>query len=394
MQAGEPHFGLEAGPFSRGFTMNPYVRPFSFRFSVTSLAGFTFVLFVAMTGTNCGDASIVSSGDGGTTGQVGGQSGKAGTGGHGGTVSGIDTSVVGKGGNSGSGGTGKVCNSTDTSGCKQQIAPGCGDGVNNQPSEDCDDGNPLPGDGCNGACKVEPNWTCPKDIQAGPCTRKVICGDGTIGPGEVCDDGNTLDNDGCNSTCTQQDPAFQCTAGEPCKRTSECGNKRIESGEKCDDGNSDGGDGCSATCQLEPGWVCPKPGSPCKQAPRCGDSIVSTALGEVCDDGNQKDGDGCSADCKTKDPGCVCSPGNLCKCPTVKCGNGTVEGSEQCDDGNTKAGDGCSDTCQIEKGYSCPFFNAPCVADCGDGIVLTPFEQCDPGVATAAGSAVKMSDAC
>jgi fibro-slime domain-containing protein len=109
----------------------------------------------------------------------------------------------------------------------------------------------------------------------------------------------------------------------------------------------------------------------------------------VCDDGNTKDGDGCSANCKSKDPGCVCTPGQLCKCPTVKCGNGTLEGSEQCDDGNTNPGDGCSGTCQIETGYACPFTNAPCVPDCGDGMVLKPMEQCDPGV-----KGTHVADAC
>jgi fibro-slime domain-containing protein len=356
----------------------------------TSLAGFAVACLLAVAGSSCSTPTIMDNGAVGGSGQAGNN---AGHGGHGGA--GLPfTEFLGKGGSSGAGSTSKPCNSTDTSGCKQQAPAGCGDGINNQPSEICDDGNALPGDGCNGVCKVEANWDCPKDVRAGPCTRKVICGDGTIGPGEVCDDGNTVDNDGCNSACNVQDPAFQCTAGQPCVRLSQCGNKRIEAGENCDDGNSKAGDGCNERCQLEAGYVCPAPGQPCKPAPRCGDGIVQVSRGEACDDGNQKDGDGCSADCKSKDPGCVCSPGQLCKCPVVKCGNGIVEGNEQCDDGNTKAADGCSGTCQIEKGYVCPFFNAPCVADCGDGIVLTPFEQCDPAVATAAGSAAKMSDAC
>jgi len=55
-------------------------------------------------------------------------------------------------------------------------------------------------------------------------------------------------------------------------------------------------------------------------------------------------------------------------------------GSEACDDGNAKSGDGCSSMCTIETGYVCPFANAPCVPNCGDGIVLAPMEQCDPGV--------------
>ena len=277
------------------------------------------------------------------------------------------------------GSTATACSGTGTSsGCKAQTPEGCGDGINNQGGiEQCDDGNTVPGDGCNGACKVEPNWNCPP---AGACTRKIICGDGQIGAGEVCDDGNTIDGDGCNSTCTVQDPAYKCVEGQPCVRVSVCGNKRIESGENCDDGNAVAGDGCSDSCQLEAGWVCAKPGTPCKPAARCGDGVVSAALGEVCDDGNTADGDGCSGNCKIIANGCKCTPGSLCVCPTVACGNGTIEGNEQCDDGNAKSGDGCSSTCTIETGYDCPFTNAPCVANCGDGIVMPPMEQCDPGV--------------
>jgi fibro-slime domain-containing protein len=346
-------------------TRERIVRPATSGLSAGRLAGFGFAAILALAGSACTNAGVEDAKS------AGGRAGSNGSNGAGGT--GILNTGTGNGGAGGS-----QCSGTNTSGCKGKAPEGCGDGINNQNGiEECDDGNTLPGDGCSGACKVENNWTCPL---AGPCTRKVKCGDGVVGPGEVCDDGNTLDNDGCNSTCTIQDPAFLCVAGEPCARVSQCGNSRIEAGEKCDDGNSNSGDGCSSSCQLEPSWVCPKPGSPCKPAPRCGDGVLNTSIGEVCDDGNTKDGDGCSANCKSKDPGCVCTPGQLCKCPTVKCGNGTLEGSEQCDDGNTNPGDGCSGTCQIETGYACPFTNAPCVPDCGDGLVLKPMEQCDPAV--------------
>jgi fibro-slime domain-containing protein len=243
--------------------------------------------------------------------------------------------------------------------------------------EACDDGNTVAGDGCNGACHVEPNWNCPS---AGPCTRAFRCGDGVINPGEVCDDGNTANNDGCNSTCTMQDGRYTCMAGKLCVLTSICGNKRVESGENCDDGNAAAGDGCSATCQVESGYVCLAPGSPCTRAPRCGDGIVQVNLGEVCDDGGTADGDGCSADCKIKGAGCSCVPGQTCVCPQVVCGDGILEGTEKCDDGNVKAGDGCSPTCQLESGYVCPLVKAPCVPNCGDGIVIGT-EQCDPGIA-------------
>ncbi len=333
-----------------------------------------FVAVFLFAGVACTNGTIENAG-GGQGGTSPGSAGKGGggQGGGGGVTFDLTANLPSTGG---TGGDTSPCNSTSTAGCKAQAPEGCGDGINNQGGiERCDDGNVLPGDGCNGNCQVEPNWTCPP---AGHCTRNIICGDGEVGPGEVCDDGNTLDNDGCNSDCTVQDAAYKCTPGQPCVRSSQCGNKRIESGENCDDGNTDSGDGCSSSCQIEGGFVCPIPGTACKPAPRCGDGVVQTTLSEVCDDGNQKDGDGCSSDCKTKGTGCVCTPGSLCKCPTLKCGNGTLEGAENCDDGNTKAGDGCSGTCTIETGYACPFTNAPCVPDCGDGIVLSPMEQCDP----------------
>ena len=69
------------------------------------------------------------------------------------------------------------------------IKPDCGDGVV-QLSEECDDGNELPKDGCSPRCELEP-----------------VCGNGKIEgePGtedaEECDDGNRLDHDGCSSAC-------------------------------------------------------------------------------------------------------------------------------------------------------------------------------------------------
>ena len=340
--------------------------------------------FIAVGHSACSSPSIEGGGDG-SGGVRGGAGGNGPAGGDG--AGGLTIDISSRPSTGGTGGSSGVCNSTSTAGCKAQYPEACGDGINNQGGiEACDDGNVLPGDGCNGMCKVEKNWTCPNE---GKCTRDIVCGDGEIGAGEVCDDGGTADGDGCSADCTVQDPAFKCVAGQPCERVSQCGNKRIEAGENCDDGNADAGDGCSASCQVEGGYVCPVPGSPCKPAPRCGDGVVQGTLNEVCDDGNQKDGDGCAADCKSKDDGCICSPGQLCKCPTVKCGNGSIEGDEECDDGNTTPGDGCTGTCKVEPGYACPFFNAPCVPDCGDGIVLAPYEQCDP-----AGPGTNMDKAC
>ncbi len=62
----------------------------------------------------------------------------------------------------------------------------CGDGVVEN-FESCDDGNTLPGDGCDADCNVEP--TCPNGIVEG---------------GEACDDGNMVPGDGCEPDCTRK----------------------------------------------------------------------------------------------------------------------------------------------------------------------------------------------
>ena len=89
--------------------------------------------------------------------------------------------------------------------------PACGDGKINQDSEDCDDGNSVPGDGCNGICQVEPNFTCPtpaSHASLGSMRQRQI------EPGEVCDDGNTTPDDGCSADCTVQSASFRrLTAG-------------------------------------------------------------------------------------------------------------------------------------------------------------------------------------
>jgi len=120
----------------------------------------------------------------------------------------------------------------------------CGDGEVG-PTEQCDDGNMVGGDGCSAACTTEG------------------CGNGVTDVGEQCDDGNTASGDGCSSICTAEI----------------CGSGVLEFGEECDDGNTVGGDGCSATCQIE----------------ECGNEVLD--VGEQCDDGNTVGGDACSAVC-------------------------------------------------------------------------------------------------
>jgi cysteine-rich repeat protein len=71
-----------------------------------------------------------------------------------------------------------------------------------------------------------------------------ICGDNILDPDEQCDDGNLVGGDGCNGVCQLENP---------------CGNGAINPGEECDDGNRNNGDGCDSSCQLEnraPDAVC------------------------------------------------------------------------------------------------------------------------------------------
>jgi len=298
--------------------------------------------------------------------------GQTGVGGNGGAPNGTGTGVS----NAGSGyhvGTGGTPGTAGASAHQGTAPPGCGDGIVNQASEACDDGNALAGDGCNGICQVEPNHTCPPT--GGACVVSFTCGDGVVNPGEVCDQGTFQGSPGCSADCKTQDKGYKCLPGQQCVALFSCGNSRIEQGETCDPPSP--GKGCSATCQAETGWRC-KPGS-CTKLPYCGDGIVQTDQGEVCDQGTHQGSPGCSADCLSKDATCTCTPGQACVCQTPTCGDGIVQVGEQCDDKNSQY-PGCSATCQLEAGYTCPFAGAPCVPKCGDGILVTPAEQCDPGM--------------
>jgi cysteine-rich repeat protein len=275
----------------------------------------------------------------------------------------------------------------------------CGNGVL-EGSETCDDGNAVAGDGCDLQCQAEvaadsgAAFTC---TGTAPSTC-ALCGNRKVEPTETCDDGNTVAGDGCDASC-QIEPGFAC-AGDPLMPSlSLCaapGNGRVEGAEQCDDGNTVSGDGCSPLGQLEPGgFTCVSPavttttgtgtGAAAAGAivpartvcTRCGNLVVE--LGEQCDDGNTVSGDGCSATC-TVEPGFSCgravgANSTLCQ----RCGNGRIEGTESCDDGNIVPGDGCSRLCEIEEGWACAAPGIPCAKfGCGDGIVRCT-EACDDG---------------
>ena len=242
-------------------------------------------------------------------------------------------------------------------------SPLCGNGRVDL-DEECDDGNTLPGDGCDARCRLECNFT-PCDWP--PLTLPVVCGDGVLGSGEACDDRNTESGDGCAGDCTIE-PGFHCLVpGRHC--TPICGDGRVVGTETCDDGNQTSGDGCSEFCLTEDCWDCssgacrPRPpvvdGGNCHGLPtaRCGDGKLQGA--EECDDGPDNS--------DTNYGGCTIH------CRYLRCGDGMVSGPEECDLGsarNTTAygdPDGCTSVCTR------PHY-------CGDGYVDADYgEECDNG---------------
>jgi fibro-slime domain-containing protein len=91
---------------------------------------------------------------------------------------------------------------------------------------------------------------------ASSCHR-TVCGDGVKEGSEQCDDGNLIPYDGCSPTCTIEP---KCNGAGGC--TGACGDGLVFPGEECDDGNTASGDGCSSTCQIETGYVCTNTAQP------------------------------------------------------------------------------------------------------------------------------------
>jgi cysteine-rich repeat protein len=210
----------------------------------------------------------------------------------------------------------------------------CGD-LYKGPSEGCDDGNAINGDGCSDQCTLE------------------SCGNGVVDAGEDCDGmGETVD---CNANCTAAscgDGTVNMTAGETCDTGTasascdvdctdvDCGDGliNVNAGETCDDGTATGIEGmsdCTGSCLVN----------------SCGDDFVG--LTEGCDDGVNTGVEGQSD----------CTPA----CQNNACGDGYTGLMEGCDDGNFSNNDNCLNSCVV--------------ASCGDGFLNPSTEECEPGVA-------------
>lgn len=303
------------------------------------------------------------------------------TGGGGGTTTG-----TGAGGAGGQGGAGGAAD------------PYCGDGKVTAP-ELCDDGNTVPGDGCESDCSFS-------------CTKGTPNGDAKCDDGDPCNGAETCSDDHACLPGEGLPDGTACGEGKLCKGGAcgdlVCGDGFVDPGEDCDDANLDPADGCDAcsfTCVVDADC---DPADPC-----AGDGV-------------------CAADhtCSTVSPlpdGTACA-GGACMdgaCVTGTCGNGAIEPGEECDDANLVDGDGCDASCQItceDPAADCPAppacnmavctaaktcATAPdpskdgevcgqdllcaggaCIGDgavCGNGVV-EPGEDCDFGAANGPGT--------
>ncbi len=156
----------------------------------------------------------------------------------------------------------------------------CGDGIV-VGNEQCDETADVAC--CSASCKLKPGFVCDPSKPTHSQDAKSYCGNGQVnGPSnsastvrgsEQCDDGNILPFDGCSPTCSNEPLCgttntyntppttvanYQCFA--------HCGDGLVLPPEACDDGNTVNGDGCDSNCKVElipnstqPAWTCAQP---------------------------------------------------------------------------------------------------------------------------------------
>jgi fibro-slime domain-containing protein len=130
----------------------------------------------------------------------------------------------------------------------------CGDGIR-VGHEQCDDKNTAANDGCGPDCRLEDGFKCTDP--ASPANAKdvctaTVCGDAAKEGTEQCDDGNLAPYDGCDGQCRNEPDC----GGTPYGCDPVCGDGMKFPQEQCDDGNTSDGDGCSHNCTLEQGFDC------------------------------------------------------------------------------------------------------------------------------------------
>jgi len=253
----------------------------------------------------------------------------------------------------------------------------CGDNVITAP-EECDDGDAVPGDGCDNNCQVEDGFDC----TGVPSTCVTVCGDGFTTPDEACDDGDQDELDGCTT---------QCVIGRVCNATAFPGGDRFAVDPATGhcyvafDGTATTFAAAQASCITSTGYLATVTSSSenavfltvlaAGQNPWIGAQDVGSDTDDVFDwvtdeaftfknfAPNQPDddvGQGGTGEClhvrdaagQWNDTNCNLTTfvvGQVCEYEAASCGDSLIQPGEECDDSNTTDTDGCSSTCKLER---------------------------------------------
>ena len=266
--------------------------------------------------------------------------------------------------------------STTGTGGTLPVPPGCGDGINNQGGIEAlrrrqHDGRRrlqrrLPG-------RAELDLPAGRRLHA---HRSAAATASSI-PGEVCDDGNTTDGDGCNATCTVQDGRYTCMPGKPCVLHLDLRQQARRAGRELRRRQRDGGDGCSATCAARERLGLPgprlavhegpalrrrhRPGQPWARCATTATPPTATAARPTA---------------RSRAPAAPACPGQKCVCPRSCAATASSRERRSATTATPTAATAARRPARSRAGYVCPLRKAPCVPDCGDGIVIGT-EPCD-----------------
>ena len=202
-------------------------------------------------------------------------------------------------------------------------APTCGDGLVTL-TEECDDANTAPGDGCNDICEIERNFEC----TGVPSSCVDLSGD--TGTGDTSfDTGADTGTDTTIDDTTVDDTAADTTSDTAADTTADTA-----------------------------------PDTTVDTTPDTAVDTTDTTVDDTAPDTTDTTIDDTGAD-TTPDTTVDTTPDTT---PPPVCGDGVVGFGEGCDDGNLTGGDGCSDLCVVEARYACSGSPSLCVINLCAGV--------------------------
>ncbi len=210
-------------------------------------------------------------------------------------------------------------------------APTCGDGLVTL-TEECDDANTAPGDGCNDICEIERNFECTGvpsscvDLSGDTGTGDTSFDTGADTGTDTTIDDTTVDDTAADTT---SDTAADTTADTaPDTTVDTTPDTTVDTTDTTVDDTAP-----DTTVDTTP------------------DTTVDTTPDTTVD--------------TTPDTTVDTTPDTT---PPPVCGDGVVGFGEGCDDGNLTGGDGCSDLCVVEARYACSGSPSLCVINLCAGV--------------------------